>query len=654
MGFTTSFAHAQTLKIEGFEGGLNLKAFPTQLQPNEAQLLNNAVWDKFGSLRRRKGWTHLTIPDTNASINGLFRYYKQDSNRYLLVGGDTALYRAKNDSTSFVKIKSGILTGGQFYFVTYNDKIYGTNSKMLPVVFDGSTLSDLGLADSSSYGGLDLISACSLAVIDHTKDWTTDEWVGYVCRLINITRGDTIWSFVVSNEGQKIKLRNYVSDGTPHWVEGDNIQYYLYSWYQEKAAIYKGDVDDTASLPAPNLDRLKIYERDTTFTDSIYKRNYIIKFLTGKDATKTSYLHRPSGDSILYLSLTEFGDVVPGDSYAIYQLDFWKNFYVTIYHNRLILASDSVNQNVIYYSLLSEPTNFSHLNLFTTFTPDGDVITGLATIFNDQVGQRSSSDDKLLIFKQNNLMGCDDSWTPYVIATGVGAVASRSIINCEGQFVGFAHTTGFYGTDGNKVTKLSEKIEPFWKNINQSNYHKIACGYNPEIRSIFCSVPYGSSTENDTGLIYNIDNQAWSTASLKASVFANQWGLQDTTKFIWGRSDTGWICKYGLSNLDNGVDSITLTYRSGEFTAGDITQKKSWREFYLLRDNTKPIYVGYYKDFGSTIISGDTITATGKNISRFLVSNLVNGKTLSWSISTKDPSITIGGVAIKFNLIGGL
>lgn len=636
------------LNLGDFSGGLNLKAFPTELKDNEAQVLNNAIWDKFGSLRRRKGWTHLTIPDTNASINGLFRYYKQDGSRYLLVGGDTALYRSKNDSTSFVKIKGAIPTGGQFYFVTYNDKIYGVNNKIMSFRWDGTNFDSIGYnidsvkVLSGAYPGGYGADYCTTYVNIEVKDWDIDQMVGYIACYENYC------SYINENTASTIKLYQWIPVPL-------NAYIHIHALYYNNPAIDTGIVSDHQT----SLCSMPVTDTSKNWTPHKFAGNmYLCRFISGKDKNLEFFIDDNNTGTLSVNWIYPFDESVTiGDTFEIYRKSFFPYLkYISIYHNRLILASDSVNRNVVYYSQLSEPSNFSNTNLFTTFTPDGDNITGLATLYNDQVGQRSSSDDKFLIFNQNNLMGCDDSWTPYVIATGVGAIAPRSIVNCEGQFVGFAHTTGFYGTDGNKVTKLSEKIQPFWDNISKTHIDKIACGYNSEIRSIFCSVPYGSATENDTGLIYNIDNQSWSTASLKASIFANQWGLQDTVKFIWGRPDTGWVCKYGLSNLDNGVDSITLSYKSKEFDLGDLSQRKTFRNLLISYEvgDSIPMTLNFYKDFGTSSTWSTTITDSGKDVSGINISPLIHGKVLSWGLSSKDPDITIGNIQIKFNLIGGL
>lgn len=763
-----------TLNLSDFSGGLNRKAYPTQLKDNEAQTLNNAWWNKFGALGRRKGWTHFPIPDSNAFINGLYKYYKQNDTSYLLVGGDTALYRAKNDSTSFVKIIGNLETGGQFEFITYKDKAVITYPNQITFAFDGSNIFNLGLIDTIRAESI-YASACTTIYKIPGKVWDIDEYVSYLIytpfneenpyEVICKNTSNRLYTYInqnlVQNNGFEMDSQ---SISTPrHWQKSGNGTFDRVT--DKDSGSYAGqilggisgytygrqlikNVDDSTVYNIQVRYRTDLFLNSAviqvrsgdlaetlidftaassneweTFTDTFYTANYdsVYIYLGNPNSTYEFYVDNihirrkfysyPSGDIYLYnwfnngiiieqSSLDSFQldgcreylygitgtnwtnhiieitdgfakgskgliktinnynyveppfspDIQPGTypHYKIYPLTFYQSQYLEVFRNRLILANDS---NLIYYSNVNE-WNFPPLNLMTTYGSQGDKITGLMTLYNDQMGQRASPEDRLLILKQNNLFATDDNFIPYVITTGVGAISPRSIVNCEGLFVGFAHTSGYYITDGNKVTLISEKIKPFWDNINKSKMNLISAGYFD--RHLFISVPYGSSTENDTGLIYNIDNQSWSTANIKASIFANQWGLQDTVKFIWGRPDTGWVCRYGTSNLDNGTDSITLTYKSKEFDLGDLSQRKSFKEMYLAYDKTLNLTLNFYKDFGSTATWSKTVTGTGKDIKKVLIPNIIYGKTLSWGLSSKDPNIIIGNVQIKFSFVGGL
>lgn len=648
------------LDLGDFSGGLNLKDYPTQVKNNQATELQNAWWDKGGALGRRRGYTHFTIiDDSTTGINGIFRYYKQNDDRYLMVGGDTALYYVQDDADTFVKIRGAISSGGEFYFSNYNDKVYVTNENTIPLIYDGSELEYLGIADSSSRGVLwGSPSQCSLGVLDKSKGWDTDEWVGYVVKIINQTLDDTIWGFVVRNSSNHLLTRNRASAvvgyGLPAWTSAHSLTYYIYSWYQRGSAIYQTDVDglvDTLGC----WRRVGNYDSLALCLDTLlYRQGIVIKFLTGEATGYFEYIYRQYGDSSFLISHNYFPEIAVGDSFELYQLNFWKSKYNTIFRNRLVLASDSINDNVVYYSEISEPDNFPSDNKFTTFTPDGDVITGIMSLYNDQRGVRASPKDRLLIFKQNNVMATDDNFEPYVIATGVGATAPRSIVNVEGRFIGFAHTTGYYSTDGNGVkdTALSYLIKPFWDNINPLAIDQVACGYYD--RHIVCSVPYDDATENDTCLIYNIDNKSWSGANISASVFANQWGLEDTIKFLWGSPDGGFINRYGVSNFDDG-DSITLTYKSKEFDLDDLSQRKTFRNMLIAYDMTSPIILAldFYINFGASAIWSTSFTDSGKDIKRVNISPIVVGKTLSWGLSSKDPDITIGNVKINYQALGG-
>jgi len=636
-----------TLNLSDFSGGLNLKAYPTQLKNNEATLLVNAWWDKFGSLGRRKGYTHFSIPDSAMGINGLYRYYKQNDTAYLMVGGDTALYRAKNDSTSFVKIRGNIPSGEQFYFITYKDKVCGAIYNEYPFIYDGVSFESLGVRfDSAQIDTVyvaDDYDCYPVIRIKGTKDWSTDQYSGYITCAYNAGNTEWVCDFILNNDDTSISLAGDA------WDEGEFGEdwLYLYSVFYNRQPLFTAVMDSVKYAFCSS----QIY--DSTFSPANWFKNKLYwveveELLAGKQV----FFVRDNPDTT-YLQILDSIKTLVNSNYSVFQKVNYPAKYITSFHNRIFLAFDSLNGNAIYYSTTENPGDFPPTNFFTTFTNDGDVITGLMPLYNDQKGIRASPADRLIIFKQNNILATASNFIPYVVATGVGAIAPRSIVNVEGRFVGFAHTTGFYGTDGNTVSDppLSEQIKPFWDNINRTAIDKIACGYYD--RHIVCSVPYGTSTENDTCLIYNIDNKSWSTANISASVFANQWGLADTIKFLWGRPDSGFIQRYGVSDFDDG-DTVVLSFKSKEFD-NDITQRERFRELYVAYDigTDSLTTLNFYKDFGSSATWTKSLYGTGKGVQRVPISTDIYGKTLAWGLTSKDPGITIGNVQIKFYLIGG-
>ena len=192
-----------TLNLSDFRGGLNTKDYPTQVKNNQATELQNAWWDKGGALGRRKGYTHFTVvADSTTGINGLYRYYQQRDTAYLVVGVDTALYYAQDDSTVFNKIKSDIPTGGDFDFVTYKDQLICSYPNVLTFGFNGTTTWDLGVVDTLNLDSI-YSSACTTIYKTRTSEgWDTDEWVGYMW--YNPLNDDNPFELIVKNSDRRI------------------------------------------------------------------------------------------------------------------------------------------------------------------------------------------------------------------------------------------------------------------------------------------------------------------------------------------------------------------------------------------------------------------------------------------------------------------
>ena len=647
------------LKFNDFSGGLNLKAFPTELKDNEAQVLNNAIWDKFGALRRRDGfvrWKSRVVNDS--SIFAIYRAYDFNNVKQLYFvtqprsggsGGHIYLTTTSDDSIKNAWISlDGTVTN--FGFIAKNNEVgfissnfWYNQSHWLKIGTSNSRL--MGVADTFVVYSYSCPSGCSTTTsttwyYSKTASWSTNQWAGYAVSQNPKLSQQKNFNYVTRNTFDTIFVSGY-----GYTAPTDSVMA-ICSFFRE-IPWYSGKIDSAKNL----VESAYLYD-DSSALPNCVNSNAMIRITSGRNKGLVRAVNNKYSGYIRVTPPIDSVSLLTGASYEIKRLLFYDVNTGVIHKNRLWLAGDSIAPNMVYYSELANFDNFAPLNFIYFPSVGGDKITGLASFYNDQAGYRSVTSDILLVLFENHLMGINADLSVINIATGVGCISPRSLINAEGHFIGFASRDGYYIFDGNKTVLISEKIKPFWDGINKTRRNQIACGYND--RHIWCSVPYGSSVNNDTALIYNIDNGSWATANIKANCFGNLWGISDTSKFVWGRNDSSYINIYGLSNLDNGTDSITLSYKSKEITLDDLTTRKRFREFYITYNKDSSLYVDFYKNFGSTATASYTITGTGYDVKNIPLSADIWGKTLSWGLRTKDPSITIGGVQIKFSLLGGL
>ena len=122
-------------------GGLNSTGSPNSLEDNESSELLNIDFDKFGSFKKRGGYTQLntTAFNSGAAWNGLYWFEKSNGNNYLIgtcgnkIGEATSLTQAASpftDRTGGLTITAG--NNNHTTFATHLDTVIGTNGVDAP------------------------------------------------------------------------------------------------------------------------------------------------------------------------------------------------------------------------------------------------------------------------------------------------------------------------------------------------------------------------------------------------------------------------------------------------------------------------------------------------------------------------------------------
>ena len=134
------------------------------------------------------------------------------------------------------------------------------------------------------------------------------------------------------------------------------------------------------------------------------------------------------------------------------------------------------------------------------------------------VGMLSFSDDKLLVFNRNSIHLVNSVENPSIasaqlLTDEVGLIARNSVVQVGNQVL-FLSDNGVYGMNfidlynlrGNEVP-LSESIQKTIDTINKAHADKAVAVYFDN--KYYLAVPTGTSTVNNTLLIYNFLNKSW-------------------------------------------------------------------------------------------------------------------------------------------------
>jgi hypothetical protein len=141
----------EKVKVQEYKkiGGINSKISPYNTDQTECLNIENMNFFVPGSLNKRPG-TSLYIGATIAgSINGIYEFEKLNGSSYIIATANTNAYSV---SGSYSSIKSGLLNGGIFDFVTFVDRLFMCNGQDF-FKFDGVNSSNYSLPSGSTLSG---------------------------------------------------------------------------------------------------------------------------------------------------------------------------------------------------------------------------------------------------------------------------------------------------------------------------------------------------------------------------------------------------------------------------------------------------------------------------------------------------------------------
>ena len=157
--------------------GINTEDSPIAQDPSFAEVADNAVIDKRGRIASRKGYNVLTTDKTalgSDSLKDVHEYRRNTGASVILSVGNN---KVMTGTTTLTDISSSIsISANNWKIVNFNDKAYFFQRGTQPLVYDGSSLTQLTGIASAQYGN-EVISAYGrLWTADTTNDKSTVYW----------------------------------------------------------------------------------------------------------------------------------------------------------------------------------------------------------------------------------------------------------------------------------------------------------------------------------------------------------------------------------------------------------------------------------------------------------------------------------------------
>lgn len=159
------------LTVPGFKG-LNKESEKSILGPEWATRLDNAVIDETNRVASRKGFDNQTSTPLPASAQfvQLCEYRKKDGTVEIIgMADDSKLYRSTDGGTTFTDVTgTAVVTDTNVQFLNFNDKLVAVQSGGNPMVYSGTSFSDIVDGGSQPTGGVGVAAFGRLWVVNST------------------------------------------------------------------------------------------------------------------------------------------------------------------------------------------------------------------------------------------------------------------------------------------------------------------------------------------------------------------------------------------------------------------------------------------------------------------------------------------------------
>lgn len=451
-----------------FEGGLNNKVSPLELQPNESPRLLNVIFNEIGSFETRPGLFKYASNQIPKTVYRIFKYETNDF-KYLLLSTNTGLYRLPYGGNSFTLVKStnNVVNGFQkedkFYFVDGNKYYEYDGTTVYRIENPLSTLQISGelVYKSNMYSYNVRFASPSEIHLLYKQGWDLpnianpfEGWYVEVVsgrgfqqkRVISEFVRETSTSTATLTYADKLTMKFTGDDsGFPKQPDGYYNTYTIIipakdSRPKQTRIItqYYGEEHKVV------LDKPLDYIPSAGERMQVMKRGYILKLNSELDIT-------PDTTSTVVISRFDMGTINIDDVYKIKTytptaLEFADPFKGYNEVNILKDAKDMVlHKNRIWFTLKNKANNIFYTDLDNQYyLPTNHFITSISND-GDEIVALVSFNDVLVIFKHNSIFALygdsKDNFTLKQINVASGAF-NKDVIQQVGNYL-------FYlGSDG--------------------------------------------------------------------------------------------------------------------------------------------------------------------------------------------------------------
>lgn len=315
---------------------------------------------------------------------------------------------------------------------------------------------------------------------------------------------------------------------------------------------------------------------------------------------------------------------------------------ITLFKNQLYIIGRSTNRETVYYSVLPSGTTVTWDNANNYFDiPSSEPLTAI-----------TSNGDQLLIFTDSSLWRSKAEGVGLERVHGAPGTHSPKQVFTVDRFTFYYNRTGFYVYDGVTSRRISNKIEDYAADIDQTKLANV-CGASLGTHAYFFVDDLATKGINQAGFDYDIVGNTWTPLSYGVTPKRVAPFVVSGARKLYIGADDGNV--YELFEDDNFNESaINSWFRTKDFSFGRPEYRKTIKSLYLIakKQTGTTITVKVSKDFGAYASIGTVDLGTDNLIIKKFADPSMTAKHFSWEFSNnaKDQPFEIYGFVVYYDL----
>ena len=431
------------VSLKRFDGGLNTKASPVQLTPDQSPDLQNVVFDDEGAVQTRKGCTLFNTSSMGtAPVDLLHSFVQNNSTRQLMAICNSSLFKASG--TAMVKVATDVFTAGiNVQAVTYQNRMFMSNGYQKPYKWDGTSFTQWGVPTVSAPTG----TVTTVGVLNGA------------------------YRYAISGVNSFAAEGNYGTKSTYITAVSNTIT-----------------LTDIPIFPASSgVGEVQIC-RNTAGVSGVF---YVVTSITNG---VTSYVDNHTDGTLVTLAKAD-NNVPPYFTCMCPHLGYMFG-----------ASKSSTYPMFLYYSLINEPEIFQSEDYIRIDDGDGALITGLITLSGGLIISKDDGQGNGSLYVLSTPDATPTNWRVIKLDTSSGSQSAKALTKF-GSSISYMNRFGIFDLSETetgliKADPLSYNIEADIFTLSTDYLYKVvAIAWK---NKLWISVPYGA-TQTTNNRIYQFD-----------------------------------------------------------------------------------------------------------------------------------------------------